>query len=71
MVYNQAYEGVVDKVMNGFGFVRVQGFKKGIFFHHSAIQNGSWQDIEEGLSVIIEEVIDEPKGTMAKKVTLQ
>ena len=68
---NLEYSGVVDKVFNGYGFIRIKESVPLIFFHYSAIQNGVWQDIEVGTSVIINEVADEPRGTLAKKVTIE
>ena len=59
-------QGEIRKLTDkGFGFIR--GDKGDIFFHHSAVEGGSFDTLQEGQTVEYEEG-DGPKGPRAEKV---
>lgn len=49
-------QGVIDKLTDkGFGFIRVEGEEKGIFFHASGLAEGvEFNDLQEGDTVSFE-----------------
>jgi len=71
-IFDLDFDGIIDKKFDkGYGFIRSKGFQKSLFFHFTALQNADWEDIQIGDNVIIDEIVEEPKGCIAKKVTLK
>lgn len=61
-------EGTIKKLMDkGFGFI--EGERGDIFFHHSALTEGSFDSLQEGQRVEYEEGRG-PKGPCAENVKL-
>ncbi len=61
-------EGTIKKLTDkGFGFIK--GERGDIFFHHSALQNGAFDNLQEGQRVEYEEG-NGPKGPRAENVQL-
>lgn len=59
-------EGTIKKLMDkGFGFI--EGERGDIFFHHSALADGSFDALQEGQRVEYEEGSG-PKGPCAENV---
>ena len=60
-------QGTIKKLVadKGFGFIR--GSQGDLFFHHSAVQDGSIEDLEVGQTVEYEESMG-PKGPRAENV---
>ena len=56
---------VTDK---GFGFIKVEGMPKDLFFHMTELVNVKFDDLREGDQVSFE-VGDGPKGPSAMKVS--
>jgi len=57
--------GLTDK---GFGFIRVEGQEKDLFFHSNELVDVRFDDLREGDKVRFE-VADSPKGKNAIKVS--
>lgn len=57
--------GLTDK---GFGFIRVEGMEKDLFFHSNELQNTSFDQLRTGDKVSFE-VAEGPKGLNAIKVS--
>ena len=61
-------QGVIKKLTDkGYGFI--EGERGDIFFHHSALQDTSFDTLQEGQSVQYEEG-QGPKGPCAENVTV-
>ena len=61
--------GKIAKLMEkGFGFIKVEGQDKDLFFHMNEI-NADFDSLEEGQAVSFE-VVDGPKGPSAVNVNL-
>jgi len=61
-------EGTIKKLAEkGFGFI--QGAEKDIFFHFSALEGISFEELREGQKVMYQEGTG-PKGPRAENVTL-
>ena len=52
----------------GFGFIKVEGEEKDLFFHSNELQGVSFEDLKEGDEVQFE-VADGPKGLNATNVS--
>jgi len=62
-------EGIVaTKNPKGFGFIKVEGREKDLFFHSNELQNISFDELQEGDKVSFE-IGDSPKGPNALKVS--
>jgi cold shock protein len=60
-------EGTIKKLTDkGFGFIKV-GDGKDLFFHSSSVQDGSFDDLQEGQRVSFTEAKG-PKGPCAENV---
>lgn len=55
----------------GFGFLKVERYEKNVFFHVKDLQKVSFEELQKGDMVNIEEVVETPKGYAAKGITLQ
>jgi CspA family cold shock protein len=56
------------KTENGFGFIKVEGMEKDLFFHANELVNCRIEDLRAGDKVEFE-VADSPKGKNAVKVS--
>jgi len=62
-------EGTIARLMEkGFGFIKVDGQEKDLFFHMNELVNARFDDLREGDKVSFE-VADSPKGPNAVKVS--
>jgi len=62
-------EGIVaTKNPKGFGFIKVEGREKDLFFHSNELKNVSFDELQEGDKVSFE-VGDSPKGPNATNVS--
>ena len=61
-------EGVIKKLTDkGFGFIKVAGASKDLFFHSKSVEGGSFDDLREGQKVTFTEGSG-PKGPCAEHV---
>lgn len=62
-------EGTIDKLVQekGFGFIKVEGREKGLFFHKNELKGVTFEELKEGDKVSFEEA-DSPKGPNAVNV---
>ena len=62
-------EGTIKRLMDrGFGFIETESGKD-MFFHSTALEGVSFEDLREGQRVLYSEGIG-PKGPQAESVTL-
>ena len=62
-------EGIIARVTDkGFGFIKVEGMEKDVFFHSKELVNVAFDDLREGDKVTFE-LADGPKGPNAVKVS--
>jgi len=59
---------VIKKNEKGFGFIKVEGREKDLFFHSNELKNISFDELREGDKVSFE-VGDSPKGPNALNVS--
>ena len=52
----------------GFGFIKIEGQEKDLFFHSNELVNAKFDELREGDKVSFE-VTDSPKGPNATKVS--
>lgn len=66
-------EGKIEYVNNekGYGFIKVEGHDKNIFFHVKDLKGLSMDELQKGDSIVYEDIIDTPKGKAAKGISLQ
>ncbi len=63
--------GVIEKLTDkGFGFIKVEGYDKGVFFHASKLIGSRFDDLQVGDNVTIESIDTDAKGTKAVGVEL-
>lgn len=63
-------EGIIARLTDkGFGFIKVEGREKDLFFHSNELVGVSFDQLREGDKVSFE-VADSPKGPNAVKVSL-
>ena len=62
-------QGVIKKLVTEKGFGFIQGERGDLFFHHSAVQGGSFDELQEGQTVEYTEG-EGPKGPRAETVTV-
>ncbi len=60
-------QGVIKKLVSDKGFGFIQGDRSELFFHHSAVQGGAFESLQEGQTVEYTEG-DGPKGPRAESV---
>ncbi len=63
-------EGKIEYVNaeKGYGFIKVEGHDKNIFFHVKDLKDLSMDDLQKGDAINFEDIIDTPKGKAAKGV---
>lgn len=62
-------EGIIArKTPNGFGFIKIEGQEKDLFFHSTAVVGTTFDELQEGDKVSFEEGMG-PKGPNALNVT--
>lgn len=62
--------GTINKISDkGFGFVKVNGYPKGIFFHASACK-GQFENLSEGDEVEVGNIEETEKGNQTKSIKL-
>ena len=62
-------EGIIAGLTDrGFGFIRIEGRAKDLFFHSNELVNGSFDSLREGDKVTFE-ITEGPKGEQASKVS--
>jgi CspA family cold shock protein len=60
-------QGTIRKLVMDKGFGFIQGDKGDLFFHHSSVQDTSFEELQEGQAVEFEEGTS-PKGPRAENV---
>ena len=61
-------KGTVARLMDkGYGFIKIDGQSKDLFFHSNELQNAHFDDIREG-DVLEFEVAEGPKGPSAVNI---
>lgn len=61
-------EGTIARLTDkGFGFIKVEGQEKDLFFHSNELQNVKFEELNEGDKVSFE-IAESPKGPNAVKV---
>ncbi len=62
-------EGTIARLTDkGFGFIKVEGREKDLFFHSSELENVQFDQLHEGDTVSFE-IAEGPKGPNAVKVS--
>lgn len=62
-------QGTIARLTDkGFGFIKIEGQEKDLFFHSNELQGVSFDELREGDKVSFE-VADSPKGPNAVKVS--
>ena len=62
-------EGTIARLTEkGFGFIKIEGREKDIFFHSNELANVKFDDLREGDKVTFE-IAEGPKGPNAIKVS--
>ncbi|MEK7079959.1 MAG: cold shock domain-containing protein [Patescibacteria group bacterium] len=62
-------QGTIARVTDkGFGFIKVEGMEKDVFFHSKEVVGASFDDLREGDKVSFE-ISESPKGPNATQVS--
>ncbi len=61
-------KGLNDK---GFGFIKVEGHEKDLFFHASALKGVRFNELRQGDRVVFEDIEQGEKGKVALGVSLE
>lgn len=62
-------EGIIEKLTDkGFGFIKIEGQTKGLFFHSNELKGVTFEELKEGDKVSFE-MADSPKGPNAINVS--
>ena len=62
-------QGVIKKLVTEKGFGFIEGERGDVFFHHSALEDGSFETLREG-QVVEFDIGQGPKGPRAEHVRL-
>lgn len=63
--------GTIDRLNDkGFGFIKVQGSDKALFFHATALEGVKFNDLRTGDLVVFDEIKVTDKGEQAVGVSL-
>ena len=64
-----AVQGTIARLTDkGFGFIKVEGREKDLFFHSNELQNVKFDELREGDTLTFD-IADSPKGPNAVKVS--
>lgn len=61
-------QGTIKKLLNGFGFIQIEGQDKDLFFHSNELEGVTFEELREGDKVQFE-IGQGPKGPNATKVS--
>lgn len=62
-------KGTIEKLTDkGFGFIKVEGQEKNVFFHSNELVGVSFDELREGDALVFE-IAESPKGPNAIKVS--
>ena len=62
-------QGTIARLTDkGFGFIKVEGQEKDLFFHSNELQNVKFDELREGDTLTFD-IADSPKGPNAVKVS--
>jgi len=62
-------KGTIEKLTDkGFGFIKVEGQEKNLFFHSNELQGVSFDSLREGDELTFE-IAESPKGPNAIKIS--
>lgn len=65
------YRGVIEKVTDkGFGFIRIEGMEKSVFFHASKLNGVKFDELRVGDQVSVDEIDQDEKGVKAVGIQL-
>lgn len=64
-------EGTIGFLGKGFGFIKVQGEKKDIFFHATELIDVHFDDLRLGDAVEFADVVTTAKGTSATGISFK
>lgn len=65
-------KGVIKNLNDkGFGFIKVDGLGKDLFFHASALRDVKFMDLQVGDEVFFDEIEQTQRGQSAIGITLQ
>lgn len=63
--------GVIEKLTDkGFGFIKVEGMEKAVFFHASKLRGVKFDELRTGDEVTFDDIENDVKGTKAVGVQL-
>lgn len=62
--------GEIVTLGKGFGFLKIEGYNKDVFFHMSELVNCTFDQLAKGDSVTVGEVGRNDKGQVALKIEL-
>lgn len=61
-------EGIIASLREGFGFIKIDGWEKDLFFHANDLVDVQFDSLREGDKMSFE-VTEGPKGKAASKVS--
>ena len=63
-------QGTIDKKVEdkGFGFIKIEGEEKGLFFHRNELKGITFEELKVG-DIVSFDKTDSPKGPNATNVT--
>lgn len=65
-------KGIIKSVNDkGFGFIKVEGATKDLFFHASSLVGVQFNELKAGDSVVFEDIESTEKGSKAVGVSLE
>lgn len=64
--------GVIQSIKQdkGYGFIEVEGYERGIFFHSKDCRGINLDQLREGDTVTIGQIVTKEKGPSARNVSL-
>lgn len=63
--------GIIERLNEkGFGFIKIQGNPKSVFFHASQLKGSRFTELQEGDNVTFEDLVTTDKGQHAVAVSL-
>lgn len=65
-------KGIIKNLNDkGFGFIKVEGLAKDVFFHASGLVGARFNDLKVGDVVFFEEIEQTQRGQVAQGITLE